>query len=144
MTQHVNICQWSRSDGVLICTFLYNVAMKLLNTNHQQTATFRQRPLAASRFSSWKGRIRTHENLRFPCLAMIFSIFFYFSALLAVSQKPRNRVYLNFEMSQVIIVHPGGTVSPSFQLRTLWEALSVSPSISLLVLLSVRVEKKVV
>ena len=47
-------------------------------------------------------------------------------------------VYLNFEMSQVMIVHPGSTVSLSFQLWTLWEALSVSPSIGLLVRLSVR------
>ena len=28
-------------------------------------------------------------------------------------------VYLNFEMSQVMIVHPGSTVSLSFQLWTL-------------------------
>ena len=48
---------------------------------------------------------------------------------------------MNFEMFQVMIVYPGSTVSFSFQLWTLWEALSVSPSIGLLVRLSVRVEK---
>ena len=68
MTQHVNICQWNRSDCVLICMFLYEVAMKLLNTNHKQTTIFTQPPSADSFFSSWKSRIRTHENLRFPCL----------------------------------------------------------------------------
>ena len=44
-------------------------------------------------------------------------------------------------MSQVIIVHPGSTVSFSYQPQTLWEALSISPSIGLLVHLSIRVEK---
>ena len=69
MTQHVNICQWSRSDDLMICNFLYKVAMKLLNTNHQQTATFRQPLFADSHFSSWKSRIRTHAILHFTCLS---------------------------------------------------------------------------
>ena len=78
MTQHVNICQWNRTDCFLICMFLYKVAMKLLNTNHKQTTTFRQPPFADSCFSSWKSRIRTHENLCYPCLLLVvvFLLFF--------------------------------------------------------------------
>ena len=73
-----------------------------------------------------------------------FESFFIFSHFSHFSLKPGIElveVYLNFEMSQVMTVHPGSTVSLSFQLPTLWEALSVSPSIGLLVCLSVQVEK---
>ena len=108
MTQYVNICQWSRSDGVLICNFLYNVAMKLLNTNHWQTATFRLQPLADSCFSGWKSRIRTHENLHFPCLAKAILRYFYLTPLTNTSEttKPVTLCVLTL-FFQICLVNAG-------------------------------------
>ena len=67
-----------------------------------------------------------------------FFIFRYFSRFPKKRGIELVEVYLNFEMSKVVIVHPGSIVFLSFQLRTLWEALSVSPSIGLLVRLFVQ------
>ena len=53
MTQHVNICQWTRSDAVLVCMSWYNIATGLLNTTQKIFQRFIQQISADLNFSGF-------------------------------------------------------------------------------------------